>query len=152
MRISGSGRPVGLQGGVAGPRGGSPSGAAFAPAGPDAAAKPAAAPTTTAASALAGLDALIALQSVDPDGPRRRRRAAKRGHDLLDVLEEIKIGLLSGAVSGAALDRIAALVGGLESSGDDRLDELIADISLRAEVEMAKLGRYLDRSGGGSTD
>ncbi len=98
------------------------------------------------AAGLAGLDALIALQSIDPDGPRRRRRAAKRGHDLLDVLEEIKIGLLSGAVSGSALDRITALLGGLEMSGDARLDDLIADISLRAEVEMAKLGRYLDRA------
>lgn len=143
MRISGSGRPVGLQGGVAGARPASPGGAAFAPAAPEAPPKPAA--TTSAATSLTGLDALIALQSIDPDEPRRRKRAARRGHDLLDILEEIKLGLLSGGVSGAALDKVAALVGSLEPSGDSRLDGLIADISLRAEVELAKLGRYLDR-------
>ncbi|BBE74777.1 flagellar assembly protein FliX [Oharaeibacter diazotrophicus] len=146
MRISGTGRPVGLQGGVQGARTGG-SGAAFAPAAAEAAPRASASGPSSGPAALAGLDALLALQSIDPDGPRRKRRAAKRGHDLLDVLEEIKVGLLSGTVSGAALDRVVALLGTLESSGDDGLDALIADINLRAEVELAKLGRYVDRPG-----
>jgi hypothetical protein len=117
-------------------------GAAFAPTGGDA---PARATSTSAPATLSGLDALIALQAIDGDQPRRRRKAVRRGHDLLDVLEEIKIGLLSGGISGAALDRVAALLGSLEPSGEAGLDDLMADIALRAEVELAKLGRYLDR-------
>jgi hypothetical protein len=112
----------------------------FAPVSAEPAARAA---TATALSGLAGLDALIALQSVDADRQSRRRRAVRRGHDLLDLLEEVRIGLLSGAVRGASLDRVAQLLGGLEPSGDDSVDALVAAIALRAEVELAKLGRYL---------
>lgn len=141
MRISGPGRSIGpTSTGGARPAGGGS--ASFAPTTAEA---PARAAPTVAATSLAGLDALIALQAIDGDRPGRRRRAAKRGHDILDVLEEIKIGLLSGGIPGAALDRVAALLGSLEPSGDERLDGLIEDIALRAEVELAKLGRFLDR-------
>lgn len=112
-------------------------------------------PQTRAASpmpagSLSGLDALLALQAVEPDAPRRRRKALRSGHQMLDVLEEIKIGLLSGQLSAEALDRVAGLLGGLEASGDPELDALIDDIALRAEVELAKLGRFVDRGGPGS--
>lgn len=145
MRISGSGRPVAVQSGVAAGRAAPAGAAAFAPAAAEAPSRAPAAASTGGAASVAGLDALMALQSIDPDGPRRRRRAVKRGHDLLDVLEDLKVGLLSGAVSGSALDRVASLVAALESSGDPRLDGLVADIALRAEVELAKLGRYVER-------
>ena len=62
--------------------------------------------TATATHALAGLDALIALQAVDADAPRKKRKAVKRGRDLLDRLDEIRIGLLSGQLSGEAIARI----------------------------------------------
>jgi hypothetical protein len=139
MRISGPGRSAALQVG-AGARRADGTGAVFAPATSDPAPRAA---TSAAPSGIGSLDALIALQAVDADRPSRRRRAARRGHDLLDVLEEIRIGLLSGGVHGASLDRIAMLLAGLEPSGDEALDALIADIALRAEVELAKLGRYL---------
>lgn len=139
MRISGPGRTVGPAG--SGPaRRAEGTGATFAPAEQQA---PSRASSNAPVSTLAGLDALIALQAVDGDAPRKKRRAVKRGHDLLDVLEEMRIALLSGAVTGEMLDRIAMLIGGLEPSGDDGLDALIADISMRAEVELAKRGRYL---------
>jgi hypothetical protein len=99
--------------------------------------------TAAAVPGLSGLDALIALQAIDSDRPSRRRRAVRQGHHLLDILDEMKIGLLSGTVSGSALDRIATLLGGLEPSGDEAVDQLVAEIALRAEVELAKLGRYL---------
>jgi hypothetical protein len=97
---------------------------------------------TSSAPALTGLDALLALQSIDADKPRKRKRAFKRGHDLLDRLDEIKIGLLSGELSGEAMENIVGLLDEMEPTGDDRLDALVADIALRAEVELAKLGRY----------
>ena len=43
--------------------------------------------TATATHALAGLDALIALQAVDADAPRKKRKAVKRGRDILDRLD-----------------------------------------------------------------
>lgn len=142
MRISGPGRTSGAQGGAAAKRAGA-GGTAFSPVPADTPAR--AATSTTPMATLSGLDALLALQAFDADRPGGgRRRAVRRGHDLLDVLDELKIGLLSGAMAPAALDRIAGLLGGMEPSGDPELDALMTDIALRAEVEMAKLGRYLD--------
>lgn len=103
------------------------------------AAKPA---TATAAHALAGLDALIALQAIDADAPRKKKKAVKRGRDLLDRLDEIRVGLLSGSLSGEAINRILGLLNETEPTGDPRLDALMEDIALRAEVELAKLGYF----------
>ncbi|MCB1508640.1 MAG: flagellar assembly protein FliX, partial [Hyphomicrobiaceae bacterium] len=71
-----------------------------------------------------------------------RRRAIQRGHDLLDSLEGLRADLLAGRVSGERLQRILSLVRRQSGSGDPKLDEVIADIELRAQVELAKLGRF----------
>ncbi|WP_181707491.1 flagellar assembly protein FliX [Chthonobacter rhizosphaerae] len=143
MRINGPSRAVGPQAGGA-TRRAAMAGGSFAPA----TAEPEARPMGGAhAPVLAGLDALIALQSVEDDLPRqRRRRTVRKGNELLDVLEEIKLAFLGGGLSGTALDRAAALLVSLEPSGDPGLDSLIEDIALRAEVELAKQGRFLNRS------
>jgi hypothetical protein len=96
---------------------------------------------TGASAPLGTLDALLAVQG-EGDPAERRRRSLKRGHDLLDTLDKLKAALLSGAVGNGQLQRLAAQVaaqGG--SSGDPGLDEVVAHIELRAQVEMAKLGR-----------
>ena len=100
-----------------------------------------AAPSTAAASGLIGLDAVLALQGEPEQEERRRRRqAARRGYDLLDTLDSLKISLLSGRVP---IDQIGRLKQQMEAqgfpSGDPRLDELIAHIELRAGVELAKI-------------
>lgn len=90
---------------------------------------------------LATLDAILALQS-EEDPAERRRRSAGRGKDLLDALDELKAGLLSGSVSPAELGRIGrGLLTGSGPSGDPALDGIVAEIELRAKVELAKLGR-----------
>jgi hypothetical protein len=90
---------------------------------------------------LGSLDALIALQAVDTP-EERRKRALGRGRTSLDALDELKLGLLAGALDTAALRRLKAVVGGLaEPSGDTRLDGVLAEIALRAEVELAKFAR-----------
>ncbi|WP_375462896.1 flagellar assembly protein FliX [uncultured Methylobacterium sp.] len=94
----------------------------------------------SAAATLAGLDAVLMLQS-EPDTPsERRRRTVRRGSDLLDGLDRLKASLLSGRV---ATDELLAIAGRLseraDASGDPRLDGLIADIELRAAVELAKV-------------
>jgi len=89
---------------------------------------------------LGGIDALIALQGFEEPG-ERRRRAVKRGSAALDALDALKLALLSGTLDTAALARLrsaAALLG--ERSGEAGLDTVLAEIELRAEVELAKIG------------
>lgn len=88
---------------------------------------------------LAGIDALIALQGIESP-EERRRRAVGRGKSALDVLDDIKIALLSGSLDAMAIDRLRAVAAGLkDASGDPKLDGLLAEIELRVEVELAKM-------------
>ena len=104
--------------------------------------RPAARSTTTApALALCDLQALIALQSFE-EPKERRRKAVKRGFDLLDVLEGVKMDLLVGRVEVDRLERLVTMLGNKVETGDAKLDALMEDIDLRARVELAKLGRY----------
>jgi len=138
MRIYGPNRMTGVGGSSTARRGDGPSSSFL----PHEAEPPARTPTASAPMALAGLDALIALQAIDADAPRKKRKAVRKGHDILDLLDEIKVGLLSGGLSAEAIERVIWQLDGIEESGDPALDDLIADIALRAEVELAKLGRY----------
>src|SRR6476469_3838140 len=96
--------------------------------------------TTRAATATAvmrnigGIDALLALQGVDEPG-ERRRKAVKRGRSALDALDALKLGLLSGTLDTAALARLKT-----DAAGDPGLDTVLAEIELRVEVELAKIG------------
>jgi hypothetical protein len=94
------------------------------------------------AAPLATMDAILALQGEgEGDAGERRRRSMQRGNDLLDSLDRLKAALLSGRVSVADLQAIAArLAERKDLSGDPRLDELLSHIELRAQVELAKLG------------
>jgi hypothetical protein len=98
--------------------------------------------TTSSAPArqLGGIDALIALQGVE-DPTERRRRAVKKGFRALDALDELKIGLLAGTLNPATLLRLKAAAGDMKTeSGDSQLDQVLAEIDLRVEVELAKAG------------
>lgn len=89
--------------------------------------------------ALGGIDALIALQGVD-GATERRRGAVKRGRQALDVLDDLKIGLLAGSLDGAMVQRLRAAAAELKSgSGDAGLDQVLSEIELRVEVELAKV-------------
>ena len=74
----------------------------------DGAAEPRAAAAASGVAALSSVDALIALQAV-PDVTTGRARAARRGRDMLDTLEDVRDGLLVGSVSRATLHRLLAL-------------------------------------------
>ena len=102
---------------------------------------PARSATATAGTrAIGGIDTLLALQGVDESG-ERRRKAVKRGRNALDALDALKLGLLSGSFDTGALARLKAVTGGLaEPSGDPALDTVLAEIELRAQVELAKIG------------
>jgi len=89
---------------------------------------------------LGGIDALIALQGIE-DPVERRRRAVKHGRRALDALDELKLGLVAGTLDRATMLRLKAVAADLhDSSGDDRLDAVLAEIDLRVAVELAKAG------------
>jgi hypothetical protein len=96
---------------------------------------------SAAPRAVASLDALLALQGFDDPG-ERRRRAVRRGRTALDLLEELKLGVLSGTLDAGVLGRLNTAAATLaDTSGDPRLDALMAEIELRAAVELAKFAR-----------
>ncbi len=85
------------------------------------------------------VDALIALQEV-PDATTGQRRALMRGASMLDLLDEVRVGLLSGIIPrGRLRSLLDALKDRRESIEDPRLAQLIDEIELRASVELAKL-------------
>src|SRR5579864_6444526 len=94
----------------------------------------------TAPRAVGNIDALLALQGVE-DPAERRKRAVKRGRSALDVLDDLKIGLLAGSLDTATVQRLRSAASELKSSsGDADLDRVMAEIELRVEVELAKVG------------
>ena len=89
---------------------------------------------------IGGIDALLALQGVEEPG-ERRKKAVRRGRGALDALDALKLGLLSGTLDTGALARLKSAGAGLaEPTGDPGLDTVMAEIALRVEVELAKVG------------
>ena len=100
-------------------------------------------PRSAAAPKAAGnIDALLALQGVE-DPTERRKRSVARGRGALDVLDELKIGLLSGNLDASTVNRLRDAAANLKSSsGDPGLDSVLSEIELRVEVELAKAGQF----------
>ncbi|MEW6151125.1 MAG: flagellar assembly protein FliX [Bradyrhizobium sp.] len=98
--------------------------------------------SAAAPKATANIDALLALQGVEEDPIERRKRSVARGRTALDVLDDLKIGLLSGNLDGSTVMRLRDAAANLKSSsGDPGLDAVLAEIELRVEVELAKAGQ-----------
>jgi hypothetical protein len=89
-----------------------------------------------------GIDALLALQSVEEPLVQRKKKAIRRGNALLDTLETIKADLLLGQVSEGRLNQLMVQIGQMRERGLAELDGVLDDIELRARVELAKFGRY----------
>lgn len=93
---------------------------------------------SAAARGVGSIDALMALQGVE-DPTERRKRAVKHGRNALDVLDDLKIGLLSGSLNNATIGRLRQAAAELKNlSGEPGLDQVLAEIELRVEVELAK--------------
>ncbi|MGD9650128.1 MAG: flagellar assembly protein FliX [Dongiaceae bacterium] len=97
--------------------------------------------TTAPAAAMPapGVGALIGLQDVSQH-QGSKGQAKKRGEFLLDMLDEIRHGLLVG---GIPRDRLQLLAGMIQAQrnfhlNDPKLLAVIDEIELRAKVELAK--------------
>ena len=96
----------------------------------------------TAPKAAGNIDALLALQGIE-DPVERRKRLVARGRGALDVLDDLKIGLLSGNFDTSTVSRLRDAAASLKStSGDPGLDAVLSEIELRVEVELAKAGQF----------
>ena len=96
---------------------------------------------TAAPADIATVSTLISVQEVD-DPVVGRKRAVKRGEDLLDRLDELRHGLLIGAYSSEKLNQLLVMVRRRQDGvADPQLREILNDIELRAAVELAKMGK-----------
>lgn len=97
--------------------------------------------SVSAMNNISSMDAIFATQMVDDVEEReKRKKLVKRGYTLLDKLEEIRDALLIGSISMDKLIEISRLVKEHKNMCDDpKLLDIIAEIELRVEVELAKL-------------
>jgi hypothetical protein len=89
------------------------------------------------------VEAVFALQEA-PNATEEHQRKQVRAHgeDLLDRLEMVRRWILDGAIPKEKLAELARLVRAQRRRTDDpRLEAIIDEIELRAEVEIAKLTR-----------
>ena len=101
--------------------------------------------SVSATQTMAGVDAIFAAQSVgDATDETARRKILERGEEILDRLEELREGLLRGAIPKEKLMDLARFVRmRKEKVSDPRLASILDEIELRAEVEIAKLTRNI---------
>ena len=94
-------------------------------------------------SGVAGVEGILAAQRSDATDSRRHlQRLMAYGDDLLDRLEDIRLGILLGHFSKDKLTELAQrLRQKREQISDPVLSEILAEIELRAEVEVAKYAR-----------
>lgn len=81
---------------------------------------------------------LIALQETIEAG-ERDREARGRADAMLDELAALQHAMLGGVISPARLASLASLSDQPGLAADPRLAELVAAVSLRARVELARL-------------
>ncbi len=94
----------------------------------------------SSSTSISSVDALLAAQSVEASGEEERRQARQRGDEILDRLDELRHGLLAGTLTESQLVQLANLVRVRRATiVDPKMREIIDEIELRAEVEIAKL-------------
>lgn len=89
---------------------------------------------------VAGVSMFMAIQAAEhTTDEQNRRRAMEHGHDLLDDLEDLRIGLLLGTYTKNQLMQLASRVRQQRLIVQDpQIMSILDDIALRAAVELAK--------------
>jgi len=86
-------------------------------------------------SAIAGV---LGVQEVD-DATAHASKGKLRAQDILDRLDSLRVEILSGTISRERLLNLARLVNSQRATvTDPRLAELLDEVDLRAQVELAK--------------
>lgn len=93
---------------------------------------------------VSGVETILLAQSVGDavSDEAKKRRAAQHGENILDKLDDVRLGLLSGSIEKEKLIELAQMLRERREDGlDDRLNGLLDEIEQRAQVELAKLTR-----------
>ena len=88
---------------------------------------------------IAAIDSILTLQGME-DSTDGRSKGLKHGEHLLDMLDQVRDGLLAGGIPRATLNRLAnAVTRRHDTFADPKLQAVLDEIELRAHVELAKL-------------
>ena len=95
--------------------------------------------TVSGPGPIAAVESILTLQGLD-DSTSGRSKGLSHGEQLLDMLDQVRDGLLAGGIPRATLNRLASAVGRRqEGFADPKLQGILDEIDLRAKVELAKL-------------
>lgn len=96
---------------------------------------------TASAPMVADVGALLLAQaSEDPAERKAKKRMRERAEDVLKALDGVHRGLVSGKLSTAEMDSVGrAIAARREKINDSRLTEILDEVELRAQVELAKM-------------
>ena len=88
---------------------------------------------------VAAVDALFSVQEVG-DATKGRNRGTVRAQVMIDGLDDIRQGLLMGAIPRSKLTALVKVVREERDQAEDpKLSAILDEIELRAAVELAKL-------------
>ncbi len=94
--------------------------------------------STQAMSATNSVMGVLGVQEID-DALAQESRGKLRAFDILDKLEDLRIELLTGTISREKLVQLTKVVSARRGQvTDPRLAEVLDEIDLRAQVELAK--------------
>ncbi len=90
---------------------------------------------------LGSVSGVLNIQEVD-DALSRAAKGKLRAEDMLEKLDEIRLDMLTGQLSQATLQRLSHIVSSHRAEvEDEKLNEILDEIDLRAQVELAKFSR-----------
>lgn len=101
----------------------------------------------SAAGSIAQIDVLLMAQEAeDPTQGKARQRMKQRSHKILDALDGIRLKMLGGRLTVGDMINMADVVAAHRERIDDPvLTDLMDEVDLRAQVELAKLRVVLDK-------
>lgn len=90
---------------------------------------------------VAAVDSLLALQEVEQKN--KQGKAIERSREMLGLLEEIRIGLLSGHIPEQKVRNLSKLANEEKQAFEDQgLNNILDQVDLRAQVELAKMQQH----------
>ncbi|HTV28589.1 MAG TPA: flagellar assembly protein FliX [Xanthobacteraceae bacterium] len=88
---------------------------------------------------IASVESILTLQGLD-DSTSGRSKSISHGEQLLEMLDQVRDGLLAGGIPRSTLNRLANAVSRRQDGfADPKLQTVLDEIDLRARVELAKL-------------
>lgn len=98
---------------------------------------------------IARVDALLSVQAAEsPAEKTARRKMVSRGEDILKELDRLRHAILTGGLTlGQVIDIADVVASHRERISDPRLTNILDEIDLRAQIELAKVKKALASAG-----